>query len=108
MLHPGTQIGPYEGLSSVGAGGIGEVYRARDTKHVRVVALKVLSPMFVHDHERVARLRCEAQMLASLNHINIAAIYGIEESAGQSALVLEFVDGDTLAQRLAKGPMPLE
>src|SRR5262245_61794010 len=107
MLSAGTQIGGYQVLSPLGAGGMGEVYRARDLKLGRDVALKVLSDVFVHDRERVARLRREAQVLASLNHINIAAIYGVEESGGRLALVLEFVDGETLAQRIAKGPVPL-
>ena len=107
MLHAGAKFGPYQVLSSLGAGGMGEVYRARDTKLGRDVALKVPSEVFVHDRERVTRLRREAQMLASLNHVHIAAIHGLEESDGRLALVLEFVDGETLAERIARGPIPL-
>jgi len=107
MLHKGMQIGPYQVLSPLGAGGMGEVYKARDTKLGRDVALKVLPDVLVRDSERMARLRREAQVLAALNHANIAAIYGIEESGGVLALVLECVDGETLAERIAKGPIPV-
>src|SRR5262249_34541872 len=98
-------VGAYEILSPIGSGGMGEVYRARDTKLGRIVALKVLPDTFAHDTERMARFAREAQLLASLNHPNIAAIYGVEESGGRSALVLEFVDGPTLADKIEKGPM---
>ena len=108
MLQAGTQLGVYEVLSPLGAGGMGEVYRARDTKLGRDVALKVLADTFVHDRERMARFRREAQLLASLNHNNVAAIYGIEESGGTMALVMELVDGETLAERIAKGRVPLQ
>jgi serine/threonine-protein kinase len=87
---------------------MGEVYRARDTKLNRDVALKVLPDAFALDPERLLRFRREAQVLASLNHTNIAAIHGFEESDGVQALVLEYVDGPTLADRIAQGPMPLD
>jgi len=100
----GDKLGPYEILSLLGAGGMGEVYRARDSRLGRDVALKVLPSAFAHDAERMARFRREAQVLASLNHPNIAAIYGLEESGDQHALVMELVEGPTLAERLgAKG-----
>jgi Tol biopolymer transport system component len=98
-LATGTRVGPYEVLSAIGAGGMGEVYRARDTKLGRDVALKVLPPHFALDPDRMARFTREAQMLASLNHPHISAIYGVEEHA----LVLEFVDGPTLADRILPG-----
>ena len=87
---------------------MGEVYRARDTKLNRDVALKVLPPLFAFDPDRLARFRREAQLLAALNHPNIAAIYGFEDSSGVQALVLELVDGPTLADRIAVGPISLE
>jgi serine/threonine-protein kinase len=104
----GTRLGPYEILSAIGAGGMGEVYRAHDTKLNRDVALKILAGAFAHDGDRIARFRREAQVLASLNHPNIAAIYGFEDSGSTHALVLELVDGPTLADRIAKGPIPLD
>src|SRR5262245_31493486 len=107
-LSSGTRVGPYEILSPLGAGGMGEVYRVRDTKLNREVALKVLPDAFTADPERVARFRREAQLLASLNHPNIAVIHGLEESGGTRALVLELLDGPTLADRIAEGPIPLE
>src|SRR5947208_9177889 len=100
-LAAGTILGPYEILASLGAGGMGEVYRARDTKLARDVALKVLPEAFAKDGERMARFQREAQMLASLNHPNIASIYGLEESGGVRALVMELVEGPTLAERIA-------
>jgi Tol biopolymer transport system component len=99
-LVAGTKLGPYEILSPLGAGGMGEVYRARDTKLGREVALKVLPEAFAQDAERMARFQREAQVLASLNHPNIAAIYGLEESGGVRALVMELVEGPTLAELL--------
>jgi serine/threonine protein kinase/Tol biopolymer transport system component len=105
-LKAGIQFGPYEILSLLGAGGMGEVYRARDTKLNREVALKVLPEAFARDAERMARFQREAQVLASLNHPNIAAIYGLEESGGVRALVMELVEGPTLADRIM-GPKPL-
>ena len=108
MLSVGTVVGPYEVLGAIGAGGMGEVYRARDTKLGREVALKVLPDLFAADADRLARFEREAHVLASLSHPNIAAIHGIEESGGVRALVLELVKGETLAERLANGPMPLD
>ena len=97
---PGSRFGPYEMLSAVGAGGMGEVYRARDAKLNRDVALKVLPEAFVLDADRVARFKREAQVLASLNHPNIATIHGFEEATGRQALVMELVEGETLDQRI--------
>ena len=109
MLAPGSQIGPYQVVSSLGAGGMGEVYRARDVRLARDVALKVLPEALVHDPERRARFEREARVLASLSHPNIAAIHGIEDAAGATpVLVLEFVEGQTLADRIASGPMALD
>src|SRR5262252_9499831 len=105
-LTPGTRLGSYEILSPLGAGGMGEVYRAKDPRLGRDVAIKVLPPAFAADAERLARFRREAQVLAALNHAHIAAIYGLAESAGVEALVLELVPGETLAERLARGPLP--
>ncbi len=105
-LADGTRLGPYEILSPIGAGGMGEVYRAKDTKLGREVAIKVLPEVFSQNRERLARFEREAQVLASLNHPNIAAIYGLEQFEGIRFLVLELVDGETLAQRLRKGAMP--
>src|SRR5437667_5950435 len=100
-LATGTKLGPYEILAPLGAGGMGEVYRARDTKLARDVALKVLPEAFAKDCERMARFQRETQMLASLNHPNIASIYGLEESGGVRALVMELVEGPTLGERIA-------
>src|SRR5262245_44709354 len=87
---------------------MGEVYRARDTRLKRDVALKILPESFATDPERLARFQREAEMLASLNHRHIAAIYGIEETSGIRALVLELVEGETLADRIARGPIPID
>ena len=108
VLTPGLRVGPYEIITPLGAGAMGEVYRACDTKLNREVALKVLPELFALDPDRRARFTREAQMLAALNHPNIAAIYGLEESNGAQALVLELVQGPTLADRIARGPMSLE
>ena len=105
-LVSGSHVGPYEVLAPLGAGGMGEVSRARATKLGRTVALKVLPDLFASDPERLARFRREARTLAAINHPHIAAIYGVEESAGVTALVLEFVDGETLADRLVRGAIP--
>ena len=105
MSLVGQQLGPYQVLAKIGEGGMGEVYRARDTKLQRDVALKVLSEAVASDPDRLARFAREAQTLAALNHPNIAAIYGLEDSGPTSALVMELVDGDTLATRIASGPM---
>ncbi|HEX4439060.1 MAG TPA: protein kinase [Thermoanaerobaculia bacterium] len=107
-LANGTRLGPYEILSPLGAGGMGEVYRAHDAKLNRDVAIKVLPQAVASDSERLARFRREAQVLASLNHPHVAAIYGLEHSDGVDALVLELVEGETLAERLALGPLPLD
>ena len=106
-LSPGARVGPYEIVAPIGAGGMGEVYRARDARLDRDVAIKILPPAFASDSERLARFEREARVLASLNHPNIAQVYGVEEAAGSRALVMEFVEGDDLAQRLARGPMPV-
>ena len=103
-----TKLGPYEILAPLGAGGMGEVYRARDRKLNRDVALKILPAMFVEDAERMARFRREAQVLASLNHPNIGSIYGLEDLNNLRVLVLELVEGPTLADRIAGGAIPLE
>ncbi len=109
MSHaPGVRLGTYEILSPLGAGGMGEVYRARDTKLGREVAVKVLPQAFAANPDRVARFAREAHLLASLNHPNIAAIHGVEDCDGARFLVLELVAGETLAERFAKGPLPLK
>jgi Tol biopolymer transport system component len=107
-LTPGTRLGPYEVIAQIGVGGMGEVYRGHDTKLNRDVALKVLPDSFASDPDRLARFTREAQTLASLNHPSIAAIYGIEESSGVRALVMELVEGEDLSQRIARGPIPLD
>ena len=107
-LAPGARLGPYEILSPIGAGGMGEVYRARDSKLNRDVAIKVLPELFTADPDRLARFRREAQVLASLNHPNIGHIYGFEDSGATHALVLELVEGPTLADRIEQGAIPLE
>ena len=107
-LAPESRLGPYEIVAPLSAGGMGEVYRARDTKLGRDVALKILPDAFALDAERIARFKREAQVLASLNHPNIGAIYGFEDADGVHALVLELVDGPTLADRIANGPLPLD
>src|SRR2546427_1203120 len=107
-LAPGTRLGPYEIVSPMGAGGMGEVYHARDTRLNRDVALKVLPEGFARDAERMTRFQREAQVLASLNHPNIATIHGLEESGPTRALVIELVEGPNLAERLKSGAIPLE
>jgi serine/threonine-protein kinase len=107
-LASGDRLGDYEVTGALGAGGMGEVYRARDAKLGRDVALKILPPTFAHDPERVARFHREAQVLAALNHPHIAAIHGLEELNGVQVLVLELVDGETLAPRLQRGPLPVD
>jgi eukaryotic-like serine/threonine-protein kinase len=103
-IQSGTHLGPYEILSAIGAGGMGEVYEARDTKLGRSITIKVLPPTFVDNAERVARFQREARMLASLNHPNIATIHGFEESGGRHYLVME-LPGQTLAERLSVGAL---
>jgi Tol biopolymer transport system component len=107
-IASGVRLGPYEVLTLIGRGGMGEVYRASDSKLNRDVALKILPSEFASDPDRLARFKREAQLLASLNHPNIAAIYGLEESNGPRALVLELVEGPTLADRIAEGPIPID
>jgi eukaryotic-like serine/threonine-protein kinase len=107
-LTSATKLGPYEILVPLGAGGMGEVYRARDSKLNRDVALKILPARFTDDAERMARFRREAQVLASLNHANIGSIYGLEESNNLRVLVLELVEGPTLVDRITEGAIPLE
>jgi serine/threonine protein kinase len=102
VLSAGTKLGPYEIVAPLGAGGMGEVYRARDTKLNRDVALKVIPDTFALDPDRVSRFTREAQVLASLNHAHIAAIYGFEDSGETHALVLELVEGETLEEKLRK------
>ena len=105
-LAPGVRLGPYEIVALIGAGGMGEVYRARDGNLTRDVALKILPELFARDPERRARFTREANLLATLNHPNIAAIYGFESSDQVPALVLEMVEGPTLADRIERGPIP--
>jgi serine/threonine protein kinase len=106
-LSAGTRIGVYEIVALLGAGGMGEVYRARDTKLGRDVALKIVLPPFTADADRVARFKREARLLASLNHPHIGAIYGFEDTGNVPALVLELVEGDRLDYRVRRGPLPL-
>jgi len=107
-LAPGTRVGPYEIASLIGAGGMGEVYRATDTNLKRAVAIKVLPQAVAEDSDRTARFQREAEVLAALNHPNIAAIYGIEKAGGTTALVMELVAGPTLADRITHGPIPVD
>jgi Tol biopolymer transport system component len=107
-LTPGSRLGPYEVLSPLGAGGMGEVFRARDSRLGRDVAVKVLPEAFAADPERLARFEREARLLASLSHPNIAGIHGLEEVGGHRHLILELVEGETLAERLARGPLPVD
>src|SRR5438445_5040939 len=107
-LTTGTRLGVYEVTAQIGEGGMGQVFRARDTKLNRDVALKVLPDSFANDPDRLARFTREAQVLASLNHPNIAHIHGLEEADGVTALVLELVEGEDLAQRISRGAIPLD
>ncbi len=106
-LVSGAHVGSYEILSSLGAGGMGEVYRARDRKLDRTVAIKILPEALDEDPERIARFEREAKTLAALNHPNIAHLYGLEDSDGKRVLVMELVEGPTLADRIAHGPIPI-
>src|SRR6187431_2892922 len=108
MFESGTRLGAYDIVGLLGAGGMGEVYRARDTRLKREVALKILPESFASDPERLARFQREAEVLASLNHPHIAAIYGLEDADGVKALVIELVEGEDLAQRIARGAIPLD
>ncbi len=107
-LTPGTRLGPYEVTAQIGVGGMGEVYRARDTKLDRDIAINVLPDSLAADPNRIARFQREAKTLAALNHPNIAAIYGLEEAGKTKALVMELVEGPTLADRIAQGPIPVD
>jgi Protein kinase domain len=107
-LARGERLGPYEILDAIGAGGMGEVYKARDTRLNREVAIKVLPQALAQDAERMARFQREAEVLASLNHPNIAVLYGLEEAGGVRALVMELVDGPTLHDRMTQGPIALD
>ena len=107
-LTPGTRLGVYEITAQIGEGGMGQVYRATDTKLKRQVAIKILPPAVAADADRLARFQREAEVLASLNHPNIAGIYGLEESGGMTALVMELVEGDDLSQRIARGAIPVD
>ena len=108
-LSPGTRLGQYEVIEAIGAGGMGEVYRACDTKLGRDVAIKVLPEELSQDKERLDRFEREARLLAKLNHPNIATLYGFEESDGQPFLIMELVvEGETLAEYIARGPIPLD
>jgi len=107
LLTPGTRLGPYEIIAKLGEGGMGEVYRARDARLNRDVAIKVLPELFANDAERLARFTREAQTLASLNHPNIAHLHGLEEAEGVRALVMELVEGDDLSAVIERGPMPV-
>src|SRR5436309_7370699 len=107
-IAPGSRIGSYEVTSQLGEGGMGVVFRARDTKLLRDVALKMLPEHFADDPERLSRLQREAQLLASVNHPNIAQIYGLEQIGNTRCIVMELVEGKTLAEKLEKGPIPLD
>ena len=107
-IKPGTRIGPYEVTSPLGEGGMGVVFRAHDTKLLRDVALKLLPDHFADDPDRLVRFQREAQILASLNHPNIAQIHGLEESDNTRCIVMELVEGPTLQERLKRGPMPID
>jgi serine/threonine protein kinase len=107
-LLPGTRLGPYEVIAQIGVGGMGEVYRATDTSLRRSVAIKVLPDSVVGDTERLARFQREAEVLAAFNHPNIAAIYGLERSTATTALVMELVEGTTLADRIDQGAVPVD
>jgi serine/threonine protein kinase len=107
-LTAGTRLGHYKVSALLGEGGMGQVWQATDTQLNRQVALKILPDAFADDPDRLARFQREAQVLASLNHPNIAAIHGIEKSDDTQALVLELVEGPTLADRIAQGPIPID
>src|SRR5262249_15034211 len=106
-LATGSRLGAYEVNGLIGVGGMGEVYRARDTKLGRDVAIKILPASLSLDPDRLTRLGREARVLATLNHPHIGAIYGLEETDGVRALVFELVDGETLADRIERGPVPM-
>src|SRR5689334_629136 len=107
-IAPGSRVGPYDVTSQIGQGGMGVVFRGRDSRLQRDVALKLLPDHFASDADRLSRFRREAQVLASLNHTNIAQIYGLEQVGDMICLVMELVEGETLEDRLRKGPLPLD
>src|SRR5262245_16918211 len=107
-MHPGTQLGHYTVLSAIGRGGMGEVWKAKDAKLGRDVAIKTLPAEFARDPDRLTRFEREARLLASINHPNIAGIYGVEDYQGSRFLVLELVEGETLADQIRRGPIPVE
>jgi eukaryotic-like serine/threonine-protein kinase len=107
-LTPGTRLGQYEVVALIGAGGMGEVYRARDSKLKRDVAIKTLPEEFSRDHDRLIRFQREAEVLAALNHSNIAGIYDLQEANESRFLIMELVEGETLAERIRRGPIPID
>src|SRR5688572_10383929 len=107
-LVPGARLGPYTIVAPLGTGGMGEVYRAHDASLERDVAIKILPDTFAHDPERLARFEREAKTLAALNHPNIAIIHSLEKADSIRASVMELVEGPTLADRIAEGPIPLD
>ena len=107
-LAAGTRLGPYEITAQLGAGGMGEVYRARDPRLDRIVAIKLVPDAFAGDLDRLARFEREARLLASLNHSNIAVIHGLEAVDGRRFIVMECVEGESLAQRLERGSLAVE
>jgi serine/threonine protein kinase len=107
VIQPGSKLAHYEVVTALGKGGMGEVWRARDTKLGREVAIKTLPEEFARDADRLARFEREAQLLASLNHANIASVYGFDEDNGTRFIVLELVEGDTLADRIGRGAIPV-
>src|SRR5215207_1613716 len=107
-IAPGTRLGPYEITSPLGVGGMGEVYRALDTNLKRVTAIKVLPQSVAADPDRLARFQREAEVLAALNHPNIAAVYGLERSGTSFAMAMELVEGPTLADRIMQGALPVD
>src|SRR5437764_763936 len=106
-IQIGSRVGSHEITAILGKGGMGEVYRARDTRLKRDVAIKVLPDEFGRDPDRVSRFEREAEVLASLNHPNIAQIYSVEESGGTRCIVMELIEGETLQERLTRGPIPV-
>jgi len=107
-LTPGTHFGPYDIVAPLGSGGMGDVYRAPDTRLKRQVAIKILPPSLAADDDRLARFQREAEVLASLNHPHVAAIFGLEDINGVKALVMELIEGEDLSQRIARGPIPVD
>src|SRR5215831_11274108 len=104
----GTRLAHYEITGHLGSGGMGDVYQARDSRLGRSVAIKLLPEAFARDPDRIARLEREARVLASLNHTNIAAVHGLEEAGGRTFVVMEMVSGETLAERIRRGPLSVE